>query len=104
MIVPVYPEVSGKVSAIDVRLVGNAIVELGGGRRRAQDPIDYSVGLAEVKGLGEEVSAEAPIAIVHASNQDSADAMAARLRQAVSVADSVTLPGSVILKRLEKVS
>lgn len=104
VIVPVFADTSGKVSAIDVRLVGNAIVELGGGRCQAQDSIDYSVGLTEVKGLGEEVSPDAPIAMVHARDQVSADAMAARLLQAFSVADSVTTPDSVISKRLQKTS
>jgi thymidine phosphorylase len=101
VIVPVFPKVSGKVSVIDVRRVGNAIVELGGGRRRATDPIDYSVGLTDVKGIGEVVGIDTPLAIVHASDQSSAELMAEQLRQAYSVADVVKGPGPVILKRFE---
>ena len=56
-------------SAIDARAVGLAVVELGGGRARAADPIDPAVGLTELAGLGAEVSADAPLALVHARDE-----------------------------------
>ena len=49
---PVYAEKPGIISAMDTRALGMAVVSLGGGRRRASDAIDYSVGLTEVARLG----------------------------------------------------
>ena len=104
VILPVYPEASGKIASMDVRLIGNAIVELGGGRRVVADAIDYRVGLTEVQGLGETVDSETPIAIVHAADADAAAAMAAKLRAAVTVSDTSTAADTVILKRLASAS
>ena len=49
------PDAEGIVAAIDTRALGLAVVALGGGRTRAEDPIDHSVGLTELAGLGDEV-------------------------------------------------
>ena len=53
------------MSVIDVRAVGIAIVNLGGGRAREDDVVDHSVGLTEVAALGERVDPGArPLALV----------------------------------------
>jgi thymidine phosphorylase len=79
---------TGIVAAIDARALGLAVVGLGGGRRRATDMIDPSVGLAEVRGIGEEVGPDAPFAIVHAASDGDASAAAELLRNAVDVAET----------------
>ena len=84
---------SGMVAAIDARALGLAVVGLGGGRRRASDTIDPRVGLAEVRGIGEEVGPDAPFAVVHAATDGGAAAAADLLRNAVDVAPS--LPATV---------
>ena len=67
----------GVVSAIDVRAVGIAIVNLGGGRAREDDIVDHSVGLTEVAALGERVEPGGrPLALVHARDDESARARA----------------------------
>lgn len=100
-IVPVYPLAEGVVTAIDVRSVGNAVVELGGGRRLVEDTLDFRVGLESVKAIGESVSASEPLAIIHAADKDSADAAARRLQQAFSIGDTAEAIDGVILERLE---
>nr|MBA2816297.1 Thymidine phosphorylase [Candidatus Pantoea persica] len=37
---------------MDTRALGMAVVAMGGGRQRASDAIDYSVGLSETIALG----------------------------------------------------
>ena len=61
------------------------MVGLGGGRQRVTDLIDPRVGLAEVRGLGEEVGPDAPFAIIHAATDSDAAAAAELLRNAVRV-------------------
>jgi thymidine phosphorylase len=69
VVVAVPPARAGFVEAIDARAVGMAVVALGGGRSRAADPIDHAVGFTRLAGLGAEVSASAPLALVHARDE-----------------------------------
>ncbi|MEJ2444476.1 MAG: thymidine phosphorylase [Exilibacterium sp.] len=88
------------LASIDVRALGNAIVELGGGRRRPQDKVNHAVGLSAVKGLGEKVDNGEPLAIVHAASRADADKALARLRDAYIFSDSTEMPGPAIVQRL----
>ena len=58
--------------AIDTRALGLAVVELGGGRRRASDAIDHAVGLEHLLGLGASVEPDTPLARIHAADRDGA--------------------------------
>ena len=62
----VAPRRAGVVTDVDTRTLGLLVVGLGGGRRRADDAIDPAVGLADVRGPGDVVSPDRPIAVVHA--------------------------------------
>ncbi len=79
---PVLPQEEGTVAAIDTRALGLAVVALGGGRTRAEDKIDHSVGMTELAGIGDDVGASRPLALVHARDEDSAAAAAATIRGA----------------------
>jgi thymidine phosphorylase len=81
------------VSAIDVREVGVAILELGGGRRREDEAVDHAVGLTDIACLGEEVGPGAwPLAVVHARSKDDAARAAERLKAAFQVGDAPDMP------------
>ena len=85
------------MSAIDVRAVGIAIVNLGGGRAREDDIVDHSVGLTEVAALGERVEPGGrPLALVHARDDDSARRAADAVRAAFELGDPPSeIPGPV---------
>lgn len=78
----------GQIAAIDTRALGNAVVALGGGRTRADDRIDPAVGLSDLLPIGAEVRPGAPIGLIHARDDDSAEAAAATLRVAYIIADA----------------
>lgn len=84
VIVPVYPDHLGDqiITRIDGRALGNAVVELGGGRRRAEDLVDHSVGLSHVKGIGENVNKNEPLARIHAKTDEDAQKAAKRVQAA----------------------
>jgi thymidine phosphorylase len=82
---PVYPFEDGVVTEIDARGVGVAVVALGGGRKAAADVIDPSVGFTSLAGVGNSVDADSPLAIVHARNEEEAEAAAIALRAAYTV-------------------
>jgi thymidine phosphorylase len=80
---PVQLEVpgGGAVTAIDVREVGIAVLELGGGRTREDQPIDHAVGLTDVLGIGE----SGPLATVHARDEGSARRAVERIGKAYTL-------------------
>jgi thymidine phosphorylase len=65
---------------MDTRQVGLVVVELGGGRRKAGDPVDWRVGLSQVAPLGQTFGAGEPMAWVHAPDHASAAHAVARLQ------------------------
>ena len=72
----------GIVQAIDVRALGECVVDLGGGRRTPQSVVDHAVGLAAVRGRGERVARGDVLAVVHARGADAAAAAVRRVRSA----------------------
>lgn len=80
---PVYAPASGIVQSMDTRALGMAVVSMGGGRRRASDSIDYAVGLSDMISLGEEASADKPLAMVHVRNDDQFSEAEKSIQQAV---------------------
>lgn len=85
---PVFANASGVITHIDTRQVGLSVVELGGGRRRADDKIDYAVGLSEVALLGQQVDKQTPIAMVHARNEQEFAHASEMLRAAIHIGDT----------------
>jgi thymidine phosphorylase len=95
----VDPRERGVVTAIDVRAVGIAIINLGGGRARETDLIDHSVGLTEVAGLGERVEPGGrPLALVHAKDEEGARRAADAVRAAYELGDSPPAPGNPVIE------
>ena len=100
VVMDVTPEREGVVAAIDGRALGNAVVELGGGRRRPEDAIDPAVGLEHVAGIGAHVDADFPLARIHAATPEAAEAAARRVRAAMTVAETAPAPGPAVIERL----
>jgi thymidine phosphorylase len=80
---PVFAADTGFIAAVDTRAVGLIVVELGGGRQRAEDRIDPAVGLSALSGPGQPVDADTPLAVIHASSEHDWQDAAAALRSAV---------------------
>jgi thymidine phosphorylase len=94
------PERSGFVVGVDSRGVGIAVVELGGGRARASDRIDPSVGLTELAPIGAAVGPDAPLARVHARTLEDAEAAARRLRAAYRIGDAAPALADPVVARI----
>jgi thymidine phosphorylase len=90
----------GFVTAIDTRALGLAVVELGGGRRRASDAIDLSVGLETLAGLGLALEADTPLARIHAADEAGLEAARARVRAAYAIGPAAPDDTPLIVERI----
>jgi thymidine phosphorylase len=96
VVIAVRPTRAGFVKRIDVRALGLAVVELGGGRRRAADTIDPAVGLESIAGIGEPVDAQHPLLHIHAANAHNASQISAQVQQAFEIGDKEQAPPPLI--------
>jgi len=85
---PVFAETAGILSAVDAHEIGNAIIELGGGRRILGEALDLSVGFTDVAHIGEAVDSQTPLAVIHASTVEQADVAAQMIRHACEVSET----------------
>jgi thymidine phosphorylase len=93
---------AGIVAAVDARVLGLAVVELGGGRTKASDPVDPAVGLTSMARIGTRIEAGGPLALVHARDEAAAERAAAAVRSAYRIdPDGTAAPARpVILGRV----
>ena len=91
---------NGFLTKVNTRAVGNAIIELGGGRRNVGEELDLSVGLSQVANIGTQLDAETPLAIVHAATDDDASKARELLLAACEVGEEAPDPGPEIVEIL----
>ena len=99
---PCTAEWSGHVAGMDARQVGIAVVELGGGRRHADDAIDTSVGLTGFVDVGRHIQRGEPLCLVHAASEADADAAIALIRRAVRIEEEAPSETPAILERVAR--
>ncbi|MCO4317090.1 thymidine phosphorylase [Phyllobacterium sp. 21LDTY02-6] len=101
---PVLQEVKapagGYVAAIDTRALGMAVVQLGGGRTRPQDPVDHAVGITALQPIGARMEKDEPIALIHARSEDDARLAVAKVLAAYGFAERKPRSTSPILRRI----
>jgi thymidine phosphorylase len=86
---PVFADTDGVLYAMDTCVVGNAIIELGGGRKKLGDILDLSVGFSDVASIGETIDSQRPLAIIHASSEAAANKAAEMFRQACTIGEQI---------------
>jgi thymidine phosphorylase len=92
---PVPALKTGVVATYDTRVIGQAVIGLGGGRRAASDRIDPRVGFSAIAPLGTQVAAGTALAMVHAATEDAAERAIAAFQATCNVADSADIPALV---------
>ena len=97
---PVHVPHATHVQAVDARALGLAVLELGGGRRHASHAVDHAVGLSEVRGVGDVVGPDAPLALIHGRDEATIAAAAKRLRDAYMTGSQPAAPPRTIHERI----
>jgi thymidine phosphorylase len=90
---PVVSPQTGFIDAMDVRALGNAIVELGGGRKVTDQLLDPAVGLSGIVDRGQRVEQGQTLATVHARTAADAARVEDIVRRAFTIAPQVSAAG-----------
>ena len=87
---------NGFISEIDLRAVGQVVIELGGGRKQQDDILDLSVGLDQIAGLGQAVQPGELLCRIHAKDEDSMHSVSKNLLSAFTISESKFNPIPVV--------
>ena len=87
---------AGYVCAMDVRGIGLSLVSLKAGRSKADDPIDYAVGLSAMVQIGDYVEQGQPLAMAHVRNDDQLALVNQQLLKAIQLAPDVCVAQPLI--------
>ncbi|MDC0920890.1 thymidine phosphorylase [Opitutales bacterium] len=87
---------NGFISGIDLRAVGQVVIELGGGRKQQDDILDLSVGLDQISGLGQAVQSGDLLCRIHAKDEESAHLVSKNLLSAFTIDQSKLSPIPVV--------
>ena len=93
----------GYVESIDVTKLGYSVVDLGAGRRNLDDKLDYSVGLENMAGVGDQVGSNAngkAIATIHAKSKADANKAAQEILDAYKITSEKTNHLDVIVEKI----
>lgn len=98
---PIFPRDAGYINAVDVRILGNLIVGLGGGRRYVGDKLDYGVGFEQVKGIGDYVDSHTPLMVARANEPGDIKTIEETIAASFQVSEAPAPANSVILETME---
>ena len=93
-----FAEEEGYLSSIDVQELGIIARDLGAGRIKKEDDIDYGVGLVMYKRVGDSIKKGEKIADIHASSEQSANEADTRLKKCLTVSKERTEPNPLIME------
>ena len=94
----------GYLSAMDTFAIGNAIIELGGGRRKVGETLDMSVGFSDIATVGTRLDQDTPLAVVHAANEADAERVAALVIDACTLSEEAPASRPVVVERMTAIS
>lgn len=87
---------TGFVTSVNTRAIGNAIIELGGGRRQVGEKLDWAVGFSDIASIGTQLDGDTPLAVVHAASDADADNAERNLLAACRLGDMIPADKPVI--------
>ena len=97
---PVRPSEVGYLAGTDAHAIGNAIIQIGGGRQQLGDELDLAVGITDIAQIGEMVGADRPLGVVHAASEEDADLAAGLIREACTISADQPAERPVIYETL----
>jgi pyrimidine-nucleoside phosphorylase len=91
---------AGYVDGLDVEALGDAVIELGGGRRQMSDCINHSVGLQMLVRIGDRVNCRTPLVRVF-TTPEKFEHVRPRIERSITISHDAPPVQPLILERLE---
>nr|PIE06368.1 MAG: thymidine phosphorylase [Rhodobacterales bacterium] len=91
----------GWLAGVDCRQVGLALADMGGARRRVEDPLDLSCGIDWLPQVGDAVAQGQPLARIYCAREDQARVAAKRLEAALRLSETEVPAHELIMGRVE---
>jgi pyrimidine-nucleoside phosphorylase len=91
---------AGYVQQIMAREIGLTCVDLGGGRKKKGDPIDYSVGILVEAKVGDRVNEGDLLCLIHATAETNIKAATERIQAAYTIGDQAATALPVLYERI----
>ena len=91
---------SGYLKSVNGRILGQAVIELGGGRKQADDKLDLSVGLDQFIRIGKNVEQGDPLLRIHASNDQDIERAKILLSEAFQFSENPVESNPLILESI----
>ena len=86
----------GYLQTVDTRAIGNAIIQLGGGRQKVGEKLDLSVGLTSLASIGTRLDNDTPLAVIHAATEEAAARAEQHLLEACTFGNDKPETGPVV--------
>lgn len=99
--VPVNSLEDGYIEKIEAKNIGQAVVNLGGGRMRKEEEVDYSVGIEVMKKIGDEVKSGEQLMYIYANDEAKAMLQIEFLRNSYKISKEKTKREEEILGIIE---
>lgn len=97
---PVFPETAGVVTSMDTRGLGMLVVKLGGGRSRADDQIDHTVGLSELASIGTNVDEGWPLCMLHVKSEEAFAMAENEIRKCMTIGEATPESSPEVYERI----
>ena len=97
-VIPVIADRSGYVKSLDAQEIGKVSMNLGAGRKKKEDNIDFSVGIILEKKTGNKVEKGENIAFVYANNEKLGQEISQDILNAYTIVDEIVEKKQDILK------
>ena len=78
---------AGFIEEVDALAIGESIVQIGGGRTKAEDKIDHAVGYSCDRKIGDEITENETLGVLYCRNQDQAHEINETLQTAYKISD-----------------
>jgi pyrimidine-nucleoside phosphorylase len=96
----VTAERDGWLSGTDCRELGLALADMGGGRRRVEDPLDLTCGIEFLPAVGDRLAAGDVVARITCDRREEAGEAARRVARALTWSDEPVAPRALVLDRI----
>ena len=99
---PIKAKKEGYITKINTKALGDILIKMGGGRQKASDKLDLSVGFTEVAKTGKKVNTKTSLLFLHIAEKFFTPSLEGEICDCFSISESEPEQGKDLI--LQKVS